>query len=332
MAGIIKHVFQSTLDDTFDATLVQPSNWNDYLTLTGGNKGALLLRDTDEATYGGSWLSSVSSGQVLVSAGVGSLPAWSASPTLTSVTLGTSGILQGGTNLVEQRNGTNAQRWNLSNTYASSISREDFSVDWQTTANVASIGTRTAATGNGRAVALSAQASNGNSLFAAVNIQPLFSAGATLIRSGYFTTPGGTTKATANFGGSGTFMSVGEYTNNDTSGIIVNVAIQPTYNQTSGTAANTDLLIKRTKTAVGSGLQKFLDAQVGTTVTFSVYDDGTIYTKGVAFASLPAAPIVGMLAYVSDSNTATWGATIAGSGSNNVLAFYNGSAWTVVGK
>lgn len=52
----------------------------------------------------------------------------------------------------------------------------------------------------------------------------------------------------------------------------------------------------------------------------------------VAFASLPATPVEGMLVAVSDSNTAVWGATIAGGGANHVLASYNGTNWTVAGK
>lgn len=51
-----------------------------------------------------------------------------------------------------------------------------------------------------------------------------------------------------------------------------------------------------------------------------------------AFASLPASPVRGMLAIVTDSNTVTWGATIAGGGTDTVQAFYNGSNWTVTGK
>lgn len=50
----------------------------------------------------------------------------------------------------------------------------------------------------------------------------------------------------------------------------------------------------------------------------------------IAFASLPTG-VQGMVAHVSDSTTATWGATIAGGGSNKVLAFYNGTNWTVAG-
>jgi len=52
----------------------------------------------------------------------------------------------------------------------------------------------------------------------------------------------------------------------------------------------------------------------------------------VQFASLPGSPTVGQLANVSDSNTNVWGATIAGTGGNHVLARWNGSNWTVVGK
>lgn len=57
----------------------------------------------------------------------------------------------------------------------------------------------------------------------------------------------------------------------------------------------------------------------------------TVTHKGVAFASLPASPVAGMTAYVTDSNTTTWGATIAGGSTNKVLAFYNGTNWTVSG-
>ena len=51
-----------------------------------------------------------------------------------------------------------------------------------------------------------------------------------------------------------------------------------------------------------------------------------------AFEALPAAPVEGMLASVTDSNTATWGATVAAGGANHVLAYYNGTNWTVAGK
>lgn len=53
-------------------------------------------------------------------------------------------------------------------------------------------------------------------------------------------------------------------------------------------------------------------------------------SNGVTFANLPAGA-AGYMAYVTDSTTATWGATISGGGSNKVMAFHNGTNWTVMG-
>lgn len=53
------------------------------------------------------------------------------------------------------------------------------------------------------------------------------------------------------------------------------------------------------------------------------------------FAGLPSgspAPLEGETYDISDSNTATWGATVAGGGSNHVSVRYNGTNWTVTGK
>jgi hypothetical protein len=54
----------------------------------------------------------------------------------------------------------------------------------------------------------------------------------------------------------------------------------------------------------------------------------------VAFSALPAcaAGTEGSMRAVNDSNTATWGATIAGSSTNHVLAFCDGTAWSVAAK
>lgn len=53
-----------------------------------------------------------------------------------------------------------------------------------------------------------------------------------------------------------------------------------------------------------------------------------------AFSSLPAcaAGTEGTQAAVTDSTTIVWGATIAGSGANHVLAYCDGTHWTVSGK
>lgn len=56
----------------------------------------------------------------------------------------------------------------------------------------------------------------------------------------------------------------------------------------------------------------------------------------VAFDDLPDAPKVGTIMCVNNSLTNTWGAVIAGgtlpATIYTVLAFYNGTNWTVIGK
>jgi fibronectin-binding autotransporter adhesin len=69
-----------------------------------------------------------------------------------------------------------------------------------------------------------------------------------------------------------------------TSGSNVAVEVIPTYNQASGTASNTDLLINRTQTAVGSGTQRLFDAQVGGSTKFNISNTG--YSQGLAFQSI----------------------------------------------
>jgi hypothetical protein len=64
-----------------------------------------------------------------------------------------------------------------------------------------------------------------------------------------------------------------------------------------------------------------------------LYFSGLQANAGMAipFRSLPANPQTGQLAAISDSTTAAWGGVIAGGGANTVLAWFNGTNWTVVG-
>jgi hypothetical protein len=64
--------------------------------------------------------------------------------------------------------------------------------------------------------------------------------------------------------------------------------------------------------------------------SITLSDDSFIQLGGTAYADLPT-PVSGMIVRVTDSNTATWGATVAGGGANNILAWYNGANWTVFG-
>ncbi len=58
----------------------------------------------------------------------------------------------------------------------------------------------------------------------------------------------------------------------------------------------------------------------------------TMGLQGVAVGSLPASPVAGMVAYVTDANAAcTAGTTVAGGGSTKCFVGYNGSAWKEFG-
>lgn len=50
-----------------------------------------------------------------------------------------------------------------------------------------------------------------------------------------------------------------------------------------------------------------------------------------AFSTCNASPVEGMLCAITDSSTATWGATITGGGANHVIGYYNGTNWKVIG-
>lgn len=89
-------------------------------------------------------------------------------------------------------------------------------------------------------------------------------------------------------------------------------------------------------TALGSGITASVGIHRHASGVAEINDgtkgnSGCLLLRGRTFAQLPASPVAGMEATVTDSNTTTWGATIAGGGSNNVKARYNGTNWTVVG-
>jgi len=89
------------------------------------------------------------------------------------------------------------------------------------------------------------------------------------------TLQGGSSYASAN-----TNITAGGDTYTNTSGTSTIFKISPTYNQSSGTAVNTDLLVNRTQTAVGSGTQRLLDLQVGGTTKFNVDNSGNVTSAG----------------------------------------------------
>jgi hypothetical protein len=72
-----------------------------------------------------------------------------------------------------------------------------------------------------------------------------------------------------------------------TSGTLVAVSITPSYNQASGTASNTDFLIDRTETAVGSGTQNLIDLRVGGVSRHRVDNLGRLFIRQATTAGAP---------------------------------------------
>ena len=68
--------------------------------------------------------------------------------------------------------------------------------------------------------------------------------------------------------------------------------------------------------------------------TGGLYSATGVKSAAAAFANLPAcgASTEGTIRAVTDSASATWGATVTGSSTNHVLAYCNGTNWTVAAK
>jgi len=95
--------------------------------------------------------------------------------------------------------------------------------------------------------------------------------------------------------------------------------------------------------AIGSNVSVSSDNTMGIGMSASpeiVITAGNVKIAGgaqsapVAFSALPACAggTEGSMRAITDSTTNTWGATISGSGTNHVLAYCDGTNWTVMGK
>jgi hypothetical protein len=54
-------------------------------------------------------------------------------------------------------------------------------------------------------------------------------------------------------------------------------------------------------------------------------------STALTVATLPASPLVGMMARVTDATSPTVGSTVTGGGAAAALCWYNGTNWTVIG-
>lgn len=84
------------------------------------------------------------------------------------------------------------------------------------------------------------------------------------------------------------------------------LSLTPTYNQASGTASNTDFLVNRTPTAIGSGLQKLADLQSASATKFTVLQGGL---QGIAATSTATAAATTTLTALSSTYQVFTGST-----------------------
>ncbi len=114
-------------------------------------------------------------------------------------------------------------------------------------------------------------------------------------------------------------------------------SLLPTYSAQTGATANTDFLINRTETAIGSGTQLLIDAQVGSTSKFNVSNTGVVTTqaptilKGYTVATLPSTAatgqVQGAIAFVTNALAPTFGTAVVGGGAVVIPVFYDGTNW-----
>lgn len=144
--------------------------------------------------------------------------------------------------------------------------------------NSAVIGISTLGAGTSVPLRLAVQNQGGGATFTRLDVQRDI---APLLLQGIYTTQTGTTLSST--GLTGTMVSFGNGIFSATSGTVVSVGITPTYNQASGTAANTDLQILRTETAVGSGAQFLIQAG-----TAALGNQFTVGSRGAIASSVQA--------------------------------------------
>jgi hypothetical protein len=130
----------------------------------------------------------------------------------------------------------------------------------------------------------------------------------------------------------------------NSSGLFLGAQFTPTINQ-SGSAGYKGIYESVYEQATGSGVRYLMDLGTnsaqdngGTHTSKATIDDlgnlqtaSSIGSSEITYANRPPSPYTGQTCNFSDSTVNTWGATVSGSGTNHVLARWNGANWTVIG-
>ena len=254
-------------------------------------------------------------------------------------------LIRDAANTLALRNGTAAQTFNIYSTYTDGLNYTRASLDWITNAGTLTLSTTKAGTGTAAPIRL--DSSSGIYNFAGNGDHRWYNNGTLTWRMD------STTNALITFtdnaydiGASGANRPRDIYlarnllvgSNITSSSIYALASIYVGSGQYAGFNSSADGILQLTNGAGnGFGRIQFGDTTAsspalkksGPALGFRRAND----TIGV-FADLPAAAAgnEGSVYPISDSTTATWGATITGGGANHVLAYSNGTNWTVAAK
>lgn len=188
-------------------------------------------------------------------------------------------LVRDAANTLAQRNGTNAQGFNIYNTYTDANNYERGFMRFAS--NTLQVGTEKGTTGTARALDFQTNGITRLNITADGSVRCL---------SGFlYNNANGVAGIWANFGGVGS-----NYIGNESSHTF---------------SLRTVNVNRITVDTVGS-------VQIVTALTV---------------ATLPATPLVGMIARVTDSSSPTTGSTVAGGGAAAALCWYNGTDWKVIG-
>ena len=186
-------------------------------------------------------------------------------------------------NTLAQRNGVNAQAFNLYNTYTDASNYERGFMRF--VSNVLQIGAEKLGTGTARALAFQTDGTTRLTIAAA---------GGVFVQGGFRVTDGSLVNLSSGVTGIWSNFGTANYIGNESGHVF------------SLRTSNIDRL---TVDTVGS-------VRVSTALTV---------------ATLPATPLVGMMARVTDATSPAVGSAVTGGGAAAALCWYNGTNWTVIG-
>jgi hypothetical protein len=241
-------------------------------------------------------------------------------------------------NVFSFQRATSASTLHVYNTYSSAGANYERAIfDWQGTSNVLTIGTEALGTGTVRNLQFTIGGTNvldygihntGQWTFiTAANLNSTFNMTTAGSAFGYYNNNGPTYYGTfgcTNNGATSTAMAIGRSAT--LGGAITNVIFG---------IVDTGVLSFGGMTSSFPGLVNSsaeLRARLADDSGDANFRAKSVRGTAVTFANVPGTPVEGMLVAVTDSTTVVWGATITGGGANHVLAYYNGTNWTVAGK